>query len=236
MIQFTTKLLTSLFAIGCGSGAMASPGPGYGQWTGYPSGYAAGYPSPPDQSVAADPSASMGDPPGPGPSPTEPSPPTAAPDEESAPSPPQTPGAPQAQAAPQDPWDQNQAQDDDEDSAESFARPTGQSHLGVMVMGLTPELRRFFGVTSDRGVLIARVEPGSAAASAGVQVGDVLVRVARQQVRTGNDVIQALESHGGGRMRIAVVRQGRIVRLDATLPGARRQAPQDQRSIQQDPI
>jgi membrane-associated protease RseP (regulator of RpoE activity) len=228
MTQITTIVLTSLFAIGCGSGAMASPGPSYGQWSGAPPGYAAGYPSPPDPS-AADPAVPIGDPPGPGPSPSEPTPPSP-PDEESAPSP------PQAQSAPQAPRDQDQEGDDDEDGAQRFAQPTGQRHLGVMVMGLTPELRRFFGVTSDRGVLVARVEPGSAAARAGVQVGDVLVRVGRQQVHTGNDVVQALDSHGGGRMRVAVVRQGRIVRLDATLPRARRAMPQQQGPIHEDPI
>jgi membrane-associated protease RseP (regulator of RpoE activity) len=175
--------------------------------------------------MASDPASAAGDPPGPGPSPTEPTPPPP-PDEESAPSP------PQAQNAPQDRWNQDQAQDnDDDDRADSATPSTGQSHLGVMIMGLTPELRRFFGVTSDRGVLVARVEPGSAAARAGVQVGDVLVRVGRQQVHTGNDVVQALGTQGGGAMRIAVVRQGRIVRLDATLPGARRNM--QQRSIQQ---
>jgi membrane-associated protease RseP (regulator of RpoE activity) len=173
--------------------------------------------------MASDPASAAGDPPGPGPSPTEPTPPP--PDEESAPSLP----PPQVQSAP---WNQDQAQDnDDDDRADSATPSTGQSHLGVMIMGLTPELRRFFGVTSDRGVLVARVEPGSPAARAGVQVGDVLVRVGRQQVHTGNDVVQALGTHGGGALRIAVVRQGRIVRLDATLPGARRNM--QQRSIQQ---
>ena len=236
MTQLPLKLLTSLFVIGCGSGAMADRAPSYGQWTGEPPGYAAGYPSPPDPSLASDPAAAMGDPPGPGPSPTDPTPPT--PDEANEPTPPQPQSAPWDQGpgegtAPAQP--QSQAQDsDDEDVAESSTWSTGQTHLGVMVMGLTPELRRFFGVTSDRGVLVARVEPGSTAARAGVQVGDVLVRVGRQQVHTGNDVIQALGTHGGGAMRIAVVRQGRIVRLDAALPGARN--PRQPRTLQQDQI
>jgi len=260
MTQFTTKLLTSLFAMGCGSGAMAGTDPAYGQWTGYGPG---GYSSAPPPSAANEPSQaspSQASPsqfgpsqfgpsqtgqsqgqfnesqksPSPsgqngpgqsgqgqsGPSPTLPTPPT--PDDEDM--------NPQAQSAPSDPWDQNQAQDDDEeDSTESFTQSSGQRHLGVMIMSLTPELRRFFGVTGDRGVLVARVEPGSAAARAGVQVGDVLVRVGRQQVHTSSDVIQAVQGHGSGSMRIAVVRQGRIVRLDATMSGPRRSMQQQQR-------
>lgn len=265
MTQFTTKLLTSLFAMGCGSGAMAGTDPAYGQWTGYGPG---GYSTVPPPSAASQPSQSSPSqsspsqfgpsqtgqsqgqfnesqkspnavaPNGPGqsgqgqsgPSPTLPTPPS--PDDEDM--------NPQAEGAPSDSWDQNQAQDDDDDdSPQSFTQSSGQQRLGVMIMSLTPELRRFFGVTSDRGVLVARVEPGSAAARAGVQVGDVLVRVGRQQVHTGSDVIQAVQGHGGGSMRIAVVRQGRIVRLDATMSGPRRnmqQQQQQQRPIQPDQI
>jgi hypothetical protein len=43
----------------------------------------------------------------------------------------------------------------------------GRGRLGVFVLGITPELRKHFGVPEDRGVLVARVESGSPAASAG---------------------------------------------------------------------
>src|SRR5262245_19487116 len=48
--------------------------------------------------------------------------------------------------------------------------------LGVMVMELTPELRAYFGAPRDSGLLIAQVVPDSAAARAGVRVGDVITR------------------------------------------------------------
>ena len=72
-------------------------------------------------------------------------------------------------------------------------------------------------------MLIAKVEPGSAAARAGIQVGDVLVRVGRRSIGSGDDVIQALGAQGGGRIRRWVIRQGHPLRLDANL--ARAQAP-----------
>ncbi|HEU4733041.1 MAG TPA: PDZ domain-containing protein [Kofleriaceae bacterium] len=122
--------------------------------------------------------------------------------------------------------DQDASQDLDNDEAETFAWSTGQSHLGILVMGMTQELRRFYGAPPDRGVLIAKVEPGSAAERAGVQVGDVLVRVGRQRVGSGDDVIQALGAQNGGRVRLVVIRQNHPVRLDANLP--RRQAPEPQ--------
>jgi len=103
---------------------------------------------------------------------------------------------------------------EDEDFAETEPVES-QARLGVMVLGLTPELRRFFGVASDRGVLIARVEPSSAAARAGIQVGDVLVRVGPQVVHAGDDVVQALAARQGGRLRVTVVRQSRPIHLIA---------------------
>jgi serine protease Do len=87
-----------------------------------------------------------------------------------------------------------------------------------MVISLTQDLRQFFGAPADRGVLIAKVELNSPASRGGVQVGDVLIRVGQQRIGSGDDVIQALEAQGGGRTRLLVVRQSRVVRIDATIP------------------
>jgi membrane-associated protease RseP (regulator of RpoE activity) len=53
----------------------------------------------------------------------------------------------------------------------------GRGYLGVQVLPLTPELRTHFGAPEDRGVLVARVDEGSPAAAAGIQVGDVVTEV-----------------------------------------------------------
>jgi len=193
MTRITPRLISALFVLGCGSGAMASPA--HGQWT--------------DNSDFN------------GPTQAAPQPQSAGDDD----SPP--PGAQSGDQGGYQTQGPSQNQDQDEDTVETQTRQAGQTRLGVMVMALTPELRRFFGITSDRGVLIARVEPGSAASRAGVQVGDVLTRVANQPVRTGNDVLQALAAHSGERIRVAVVRQGRMVRLSAQLPGQRSQTDDD---------
>jgi len=198
MTRITAKLISALFVLGCGSGAMASPA--HGQWL--------------DSTEGS--------------TPTQAAPPTQAPpaqgEDENVPPAAQSEGQGGYQA--QQP-SQNTDQDQDEDSVETQTWQGGQSHLGVMVMALTPELRRFFGVSSNRGVLIARVEPGSAAARAGIQVGDVLTRVGPQFVRSGDDVLQALAAHPGERLRIGVVRQGRMVHLSATVPGTRSRIEQN---------
>jgi membrane-associated protease RseP (regulator of RpoE activity) len=193
MTRISVKLFSALFALGCGSGAMASPA--HGQWTDN-TGPTQSAPSPTgeDQNV-----------------------PPSAPSDAQGGYQGQSQSQPQSQSQSQS---QSQDQDQDEDTVETQTWQAGQSHLGVMVMQMTPELRKFFGITSDRGVLVARVEPNSAASRAGIQVGDVLTRVAQQPVRSGDDVLQALAARQGGRIRIAVVRQGRMVRLMASLPGA----------------
>src|SRR4051812_4523747 len=64
--------------------------------------------------------------------------------------------------------------------------------LGIQIMSLTPELREHFGATHDRGVLVSHVDPDSAAARAGIQVGDVIVDVGGTPVARATDVLGAL--------------------------------------------
>src|SRR5262249_36149160 len=47
--------------------------------------------------------------------------------------------------------------------------------LGVGVQPLTPEIARKLGLASTRGALVSQVKPGSPAASAGIERGDVIV-------------------------------------------------------------
>jgi S1-C subfamily serine protease len=75
---------------------------------------------------------------------------------------------------------------------EKFELATSRGRLGVMVMSLTDELRTYFGSANKTGVLVARVEPGSPAARAGIAVGDVIVEVKGKPIDDAGDVLQAL--------------------------------------------
>jgi membrane-associated protease RseP (regulator of RpoE activity) len=87
-----------------------------------------------------------------------------------------------------------------------------------MVMGLTPELRKHFGAPEDRGVLVARVDPGTPAASAGVEVGDVIIEVHGRKIDAAPDVLSALSDLGKGEhAKIELVRNGQARTVDATL-------------------
>jgi membrane-associated protease RseP (regulator of RpoE activity) len=91
-------------------------------------------------------------------------------------------------------------------------------YLGIMAVDLTPELRSHFGAPEDSGVLVGRVEPDSPADKAGLKVGDVLTRVAGEDVASSWDVRKALQdSKDGDTVEIEVLRDGRSTTLNATV-------------------
>jgi serine protease Do len=65
--------------------------------------------------------------------------------------------------------------------------------IGVELRDLTPALAQQFGRTEKTGVLIAKVDPGSLAAEAGVEPGTLLTKVDNQAVPTALAAKQALE-------------------------------------------
>jgi serine protease Do len=75
------------------------------------------------------------------------------------------------------------------DDKETPARPSRvtPSTLGLEVRPITPDIARQLNLKSNDGVIVARVEDGSAAGEAGVQRGDVIREINRQKVRSMAD-------------------------------------------------
>ncbi len=109
--------------------------------------------------------------------------------------------------------------------------------VGVRTMGVTPTLARRLGLSVSRGALIVRVEPGFAAARAGLRQGssereingqtvqaggDVILAIGGRPVRTGEDVarIVTLDLRPGQTVRFTVLRDGKRVVVPVRL-GAR---------------
>jgi len=66
--------------------------------------------------------------------------------------------------------------------------------LGVYLAQLTPEARQRFNVGKDaKGVLVAGVQPGSPAAEAGIEPGEVISMVNQESVNTPDDVISKVK-------------------------------------------
>jgi len=80
-----------------------------------------------------------------------------------------------------------------EKGAEVSKEASSHKALGIGVQNLTPEIAKELGVKKDSGVVVTRVEPGSAAAEAGIQTGDVIQEVNRKPVKNVDDFIQKVE-------------------------------------------
>lgn len=112
---------------------------------------------------------------------------------------------------------QQEAQVDQDRGQDMSSR--GGPRLGILVEPLTSGLRSYFRVPQDRGVLVAEVLPGSPAARAGLQVGDVLTSIDRESVRTGEDVVDALAAQQRSHVKLDVVRGGQSFQLTAHIHG-----------------
>ncbi len=93
-----------------------------------------------------------------------------------------------------------------------------RGYLGVAVAPLEPEVATKLGVKAKGGVTVAKVTPGSPAAKAGMQDGDVIVEVAGKAVPDGRHLQQIVAGLRAGKTaEIAVVRDGNRKVLTVTV-------------------
>jgi len=74
--------------------------------------------------------------------------------------------------------------------------PSKEDRIGLAVQDMTPEIAERLGLEKAEGVLISNVKPGSPAAKAGLQRGDVIHEIERQAVRNVKDYQKALSKAG----------------------------------------
>lgn len=109
-----------------------------------------------------------------------------------------------------------------------LAQPDGGIfQLAPRLRGEGPRLGVHVDDTPD-GLAVRSVDEGSLAASAGVQAGDVLLRLGEQRVADVDDVAMALAGHhAGDEVEVTVVRPGQgLVTLKGTVPDAPAATPQ----------
>lgn len=95
---------------------------------------------------------------------------------------------------------------------------------GVVLEGLTPQLREFFGVKGDNGVLVRSVEKGSAAEAAGFKAGDVIVKAAGESIGERSDWSRVIRAKTG-KIAVVVVREKKETTLNLDVP--QRRKPKD---------
>jgi S1-C subfamily serine protease len=91
--------------------------------------------------------------------------------------------------------------------------------LGITPRPLTPDIAAQLGLSSsDSGVVVFQVSPGSAAANAGVQAGDVITKFDGKDISSVEDLYAALRSKKpGDRVSMTVTRANQPVDVTLTL-------------------
>ena len=93
-----------------------------------------------------------------------------------------------------------------------------RGRLGFTAQDLTPELAQAFGLEQSKGVVVARVEPKSAADKAGMVAGDVIVRVNGEEISRSSDVRNKIGLiRVGDAIQLEVIRNGKLKRLTARI-------------------
>jgi serine protease Do len=92
----------------------------------------------------------------------------------------------------------------------SVQKDEGPAAFGMRVQDLTPELAQRLGVDEKHGAVVTEVEPGSAAADAGLRRRDVILKIDRTDVKSVDDLHAQLGAAGDG--ALLLVRRG-----DATI-------------------
>ncbi|MFN2259380.1 MAG: Do family serine endopeptidase [Parasphingopyxis sp.] len=93
-----------------------------------------------------------------------------------------------------------------------------RGYLGVGIQQMTDEIAESLGLPEDRGEIVSRVEPGEAAARAGIRQGDVIVNVDGEDVtrdKTLSYIVANLEV--GSTVPVILVRDGDRMRVNVTI-------------------
>lgn len=90
--------------------------------------------------------------------------------------------------------------------------------LGIEVQAMDSALAESFGLERPRGVLIAGILNGGPAARAGLQPGDVVVRLDGQRVDNAREALNAIaRKRPGEPIAIEALREGETLQLEATV-------------------
>lgn len=89
-----------------------------------------------------------------------------------------------------------------------------RGEFGLVVQELTPELARAFGVDTRHAALVSRVEPGSAAAAAGLAEGDVILKLDGREILGAADIRTRFGLlRAGTPVQLEILRSGRTLRV-----------------------
>jgi S1-C subfamily serine protease len=96
--------------------------------------------------------------------------------------------------------------------------PKHSAYLGVEVQTVTAQVAQVYSLSVTYGALVVSTVPGESADNAGIQAGDVIIKINNTVIRTATDVTHFMHTHhAGDQVTITVVRGTKQLKLNATL-------------------
>ena len=93
-----------------------------------------------------------------------------------------------------------------------------RGRIGVQIQPLSQELAQSFGLKSTDGALVSMVEPGSPAARAGMQPGDVILKFNGEPVKGSSELpLIVANVHPGSKVPVQIWRRGQSLALSVTV-------------------
>jgi serine protease Do len=80
-------------------------------------------------------------------------------------------------------------------AASEDQRPESKGEFGFEVTELTPEIVKRFNIEETKGVIVVNVAPDGKAMAAGVQQGDLIIEINRENVSTVKDFKELIDRH-----------------------------------------
>ncbi len=109
-----------------------------------------------------------------------------------------------------------------------------RGYLGASVSDVTPQIQSAFDLPDREGAFVQSVQPGQAAAKAGLEHGDVIIKVNGNKVKDAHSLIEMISSEAPeSEITLDVLRNGKHEALTATLgerPSGEKTASQSQQS------
>jgi serine protease Do len=108
-----------------------------------------------------------------------------------------------------------------EETTTATAKAPVRKQMGITVQNITPEIGRALGLKSASGAVIAQVEPGSPAADAGLQRGDVIREVNRKSIKNVDEfflnIEQAKKGNESNSILLLILRNDNSLYIAVTL-------------------
>jgi serine protease Do len=90
--------------------------------------------------------------------------------------------------------------------------------LGVTIVEITPSLAESFDLAVDHGIGLRDVQLGGPADGGGLRAGDVIVKLAGEEINNSGDLFQALTDHRAGEtVTVEFYRDGTLMSAEVTL-------------------